>query len=591
MASLDQFGQGDDPTAYRRALALQLMSHGLDTSPVRSPWQGAARLAQALVGSMWQGQNSADQRAAAAQLSSLLSPDTTAPPPVPSAPIQSSPLPAPTGVPDSGTTRGMRNNNPGNIEDGPFAKRLPGYAGTDGRFAKFASLDNGMGAIDSLLQNYGQEGINTVGGIINRWAPPTDNNPTPAYAATVAKALGTTPDAPVDLSDPSIRQKIAAGIGRFENGTAFTPPQIAGAPTAAQPQAAPPDIKSKIAALLSSDNPYAQQIGQRLAMSAIAPSLQPPQVMKIQNRDGSESIVFTSPSQMQVFGAGGRPLNADQISGGTPHPELSGNDYASFLQKNEPGKFNLINGMLTGRIAPATLGRYGTKQVQALLEDAARIEPGFDMSKWTGRVKTIAELGSGQPNSMGGKTQALKNSLEHLGNTAEAIADKGNYDLGTPILSAPANYLTSQTTGQQGAANKIDTEARIYGGERTKFLTGRGGTEEERTAFAHKLGPNTAAPAASAGAIEGEYAQLKDAIENHKRQLRDQLGERAYKELLPTLDAEIEKHYKRIDAQISRLRGNGDTSAAPATTAGVPAGVDPILWQHMTPQERALWKK
>jgi hypothetical protein len=69
------------------------------------------------------------------------------------------------------TPRGIRNLNFGNIEDGPFAQGLPGYAGTDGRFAKFDSPDNGLNAIDTLLAGYGKRGINNVNGVVQRWAP------------------------------------------------------------------------------------------------------------------------------------------------------------------------------------------------------------------------------------------------------------------------------------------------------------------------------------------------------------------------------------------------------------------------------------
>lgn len=114
-------------------------------------------------------------------------------------------------------TRGLRNNNPGNIEDGPFAKGLPGYAGGDGRFAKFANIDHGQEAIHRLLGVYGQQGINTVSGIINKWAPLGDNNPTSDYAATVAKALGVSPDQKIDLKNPDILKQIGLAIGQFEN--------------------------------------------------------------------------------------------------------------------------------------------------------------------------------------------------------------------------------------------------------------------------------------------------------------------------------------------------------------------------------------
>lgn len=43
-------GRKRDPYAERRSMAQRLLAQGMDTSPVQSPWQGAARLAQALMG-------------------------------------------------------------------------------------------------------------------------------------------------------------------------------------------------------------------------------------------------------------------------------------------------------------------------------------------------------------------------------------------------------------------------------------------------------------------------------------------------------------------------------------------------------------
>lgn len=115
--------------------------------------------------------------------------------------------------------RGLRNNNPGNIEDGAFARSLPGYAGSDGRFAKFETTQHGLGAIDHLLSNYGSNhGVNTISGIVNRWAPASDNNNVSAYANFVANKVGVKPGDKIDLNDPGVRQKLAMAMGEFENG-------------------------------------------------------------------------------------------------------------------------------------------------------------------------------------------------------------------------------------------------------------------------------------------------------------------------------------------------------------------------------------
>ena len=54
------------PDEYRRRLALMLVQGGLNTSPIQSPWQGAARMAQAFMGGLLTRDLQAPQPAAAA---------------------------------------------------------------------------------------------------------------------------------------------------------------------------------------------------------------------------------------------------------------------------------------------------------------------------------------------------------------------------------------------------------------------------------------------------------------------------------------------------------------------------------------------
>jgi len=49
----------------RKRLAYAMLQQGMDTSPVQSPWQGAARLAQALMGGLEIRQQNEEQRAVA----------------------------------------------------------------------------------------------------------------------------------------------------------------------------------------------------------------------------------------------------------------------------------------------------------------------------------------------------------------------------------------------------------------------------------------------------------------------------------------------------------------------------------------------
>ncbi|MBX4899165.1 hypothetical protein HJA83_14285 [Rhizobium bangladeshense] len=56
-----------DVKDQRRRLAYAMLQQGMDASPVQSPWQGAARLAQALMGGLAIRQADQERRAIAAE--------------------------------------------------------------------------------------------------------------------------------------------------------------------------------------------------------------------------------------------------------------------------------------------------------------------------------------------------------------------------------------------------------------------------------------------------------------------------------------------------------------------------------------------
>ena len=153
----------------------------------------------------------------------------------------------------SSQPRGIRNNNPGNIEDGSFARSLPGYAGSDGRFAIFDSPDAGAQAKTGLLGSYVRRGFDTPAKIINRWAPPSDNNPTPAYAAYVARRAGVGVN---DRVSPEQIPLIAQAISEFENGNTQGDAAFASMPMDATEVPPPPpgfEIQSADTAAFTAD--------------------------------------------------------------------------------------------------------------------------------------------------------------------------------------------------------------------------------------------------------------------------------------------------------------------------------------------------
>lgn len=118
--------------------------------------------------------------------------------------------------PGSIAPRGIRNNNPGNIQAGPFAN-AHGAIGTDGDFAIFKSMQDGIRASIDLLHNYAARGYDTIRTIISRWAPGSEND-TAAYIADVAKKLGISPDQ--HLSGDQL-DAVAPAIFGHENGKSY----------------------------------------------------------------------------------------------------------------------------------------------------------------------------------------------------------------------------------------------------------------------------------------------------------------------------------------------------------------------------------
>lgn len=112
--------------------------------------------------------------------------------------------------------RGIRNNNPGNIEYGSFAKGL-GAKKSDGRFAVFDSPEQGIEAMKELLKRYQSRGLDTVGDMIRRWSPSSDGNNSEAYAKRVADAMGIGVDEPFMFQGDIANTMIHAMI-EVENG-------------------------------------------------------------------------------------------------------------------------------------------------------------------------------------------------------------------------------------------------------------------------------------------------------------------------------------------------------------------------------------
>lgn len=117
--------------------------------------------------------------------------------------------------------RGIRNNNPGNIRHGdPWRGMADQQADSD--FITFRAPEYGIRAMGKLLNNYQSlHGINTIAGIIERWAPEFNDkgereNDTQAYIASVSGQIGIAPDQPISVKDAL--PLLVPAIIKHENG-------------------------------------------------------------------------------------------------------------------------------------------------------------------------------------------------------------------------------------------------------------------------------------------------------------------------------------------------------------------------------------
>ena len=143
----------------------------------------------------------------------------------------------------STTPRGIRNNNPGNIERNPANKwqgRMPRERMTpeqrkETRFEVFASPAWGIRALAAVLINYfDRHGLDTISKIMDRWAPPIEND-TAAYARAVARetcisqavqAACVAPGDFVNLHEYRRLRPIVEAIIRHENGDQPYPDEV-----------------------------------------------------------------------------------------------------------------------------------------------------------------------------------------------------------------------------------------------------------------------------------------------------------------------------------------------------------------------------
>ena len=117
-------------------------------------------------------------------------------------------------------SRGLRNNNPGNIRRSKVRYKGEVHPSRDPEFKEFSSIAYGYRAMFVLLDTYrSRYGLTTIRQMLNRYAPPEENF-TEGYVRFVADYSGVMPDEAVDTRAEMDMIPIVAAMSKIENGVA-----------------------------------------------------------------------------------------------------------------------------------------------------------------------------------------------------------------------------------------------------------------------------------------------------------------------------------------------------------------------------------
>jgi ribosomal protein S13 len=119
----------------------------------------------------------------------------------------------------TGGDRNWRNNNPGNIEYGPFAIKY-GAIGSDGRFAIFPSEEQGRMAQDALLKSKNYANL-SLADAVKRYAPSNENDPK-SYARQIMAQTGIDQNMRYADLTPEQQSRVLDAMKRIEGGRAGT---------------------------------------------------------------------------------------------------------------------------------------------------------------------------------------------------------------------------------------------------------------------------------------------------------------------------------------------------------------------------------
>ena len=128
-------------------------------------------------------------------------------------------------------SRGITNNNPGNIRYSKSNNWLNQTGQDSDGFTQFKTADDGLRAMYKLVNNYQGKGLNTVQDIISRYAP-TSENDTASYIKNVSQKMGVDPNKQLQTSD--LNSLVSAMVFHENGSQPYNPEQYSNAQAMSQ---------------------------------------------------------------------------------------------------------------------------------------------------------------------------------------------------------------------------------------------------------------------------------------------------------------------------------------------------------------------
>lgn len=123
-------------------------------------------------------------------------------------------------------SRGLRNNNPGNIRLSNTTWQGEIKPSKDKEFCQFRSIEWGYRAMFRTLRTYATKyGCDTIRKMINRYAPSNENH-TDNYIKVVCNRANMLPDAAVAVDNKDEMCRIVSAMSFVENGVSANPEDV-----------------------------------------------------------------------------------------------------------------------------------------------------------------------------------------------------------------------------------------------------------------------------------------------------------------------------------------------------------------------------